>query len=110
MRLVGAGKSVRSDLRLGLRAIIGYPRALAREPFLLLEQLPARHAATSSVDTSAPVLSNEWGVSGSFMYRLSAVAEPAMPFFRVAPGTPAYAVRFVARRHQELFERPETAI
>ena len=115
--LVGAGKSVRSDLRPGLRAIIGDPGALAREPFLLLEQLPARHAAASSAETSAPLLwsgerhrprqqrcAHEWGrmlgcESGGCMHRLSAIAGPAMHFVRVAPGPPAYAVRFVAR-HQ----------
>jgi hypothetical protein len=128
--LVGAGKSVRSDLRPGFRAIIGYPGALAREPFLLLEQLPARHAAASSAETSAPLLwsgerdrprqqrhwphscAHEWGrmmgcVSGGCMHRLSAVAGPAMHFVRVAPGPPAYAVRFVAR-HQEPLLNLET--
>jgi len=128
--LVGAGKSVRSDLRPGFRAIIGYPGALAREPFLLLEQLPARHAAASSAEThrlhSSGVgrgiglvsrdvrphsCAHEWGrmmggVSGGCMHRLSAVAGPAMHFVRVAPGPPAYAVRFVA--HQEPLLNLET--
>ena len=41
------------------------------------------------------------------MHRLSAVAGPAMHFVRVAPGPPAYAVRFVAR-HQEPLLNLET--
>ena len=73
MRLVGAAKSVRSDLRLGLRAIIGDPGALAREPFLLLEQLPAQHAAASSAE-NIYIYIHAWVVSGGFMHRLSAVA------------------------------------